>query len=407
MSKVLDEVKDWKKSAQKSIEEAEKRIEEETRVEELSKETEAEGPPTKKPDRHLNYEDVKQVKLDMTRMEGLRSDSGNVEFSDTLTTFFYLLLRDHLPAGKVEMIIHEVVNGADSILFTNGYLAQYADNLASALKSVKVNTLAKALESAFDAKGEKVKQPKRKSPVTGLSDPEELQKLKDKVDQAIEGMTDEQKDEWDDRMEHALDDALEKPPVRDVLLKGKDVGITDLHRAGQDHVSTINKQEQDEDAGDQTTEKDSIAKSLAALNDLKELVPSANIKQIVEILKQEVNSELSEDTDEDVQTRETILEERVKEHEEHKATNEEAKQAAEEFVKEQVEEALMTEDVDEQDEQPVSRGKLKDVNEGKAFPEALDKVFEDNPQKETGQAEELKKVMSTFRKHPGLFQRVE
>ena len=125
--------------------------------------TEAEGPATKKPDSHLNYEDVNQVKLDMTRMEGLRSDSGNVEFSDTLTTFFYLLLRDHLPAGKVEMIIHEVITGADAVLFTNGYLAQYADNLASTLKSVKVDTLAKALESAFEVEGDAVRRRKLKS----------------------------------------------------------------------------------------------------------------------------------------------------------------------------------------------------------------------------------------------------
>lgn len=347
---------------------------------------------------HLSDEDINQAKVDMTRTEQLRSDSGNVEFSDTLTTFFYLLLRDHLPAGKVEMIIHEVITGADTVLFTNGFLAQYADNLATALKNTKVNTLAKALESAFEGDvSEDAKE--KKSTVSHFGgDPDELQTLKNKVDEAIENMSKEEKEEWDDRVERALDEVEEG------------VSLDESLDTEDDEPPQVQEKESVDEENDRKEYRTSIAQSLNALEDLKALVPTEGIAQIVEILKHEVGSELSDSARADIQSRESILQRQADVNAEHKSKDVGAEEEAIEYVKDQVEEAMLTGESkkDSQDEKLVSRGNLKDVKDGKAFPEALDKVFEDNdPEGELKQAKELKEVMSTFRKHPGLFQRVE
>lgn len=62
----------------------------------------------------------------------LKEESGNVVYDDRLVSFLYSLLRDHLPAGVVE----ELVRGSQCIPveYTNGYLANYAKNLADRLK---------------------------------------------------------------------------------------------------------------------------------------------------------------------------------------------------------------------------------------------------------------------------------
>ena len=100
----------------------------------------------------MQDDDVEKV-IDYTnRFNKLRSDSGNIEYSDTLTTFFYLLMRDYLPAGKVEKLVNEVVEGAETCLFTNGFLAQYADNLANFMKEAKAwNAQTNSNESSYSA----------------------------------------------------------------------------------------------------------------------------------------------------------------------------------------------------------------------------------------------------------------
>ena len=63
---------------------------------------------------------------------GLRLRSGQVNFDDRLTSFLYELMRDHLPAGKVEELVR---NSADpDVAYTNGWLAQYANDLAKRLQ---------------------------------------------------------------------------------------------------------------------------------------------------------------------------------------------------------------------------------------------------------------------------------
>lgn len=83
------------------------------------------------------------------RVEDLRKKSGEVSYSDPLTTFFYLLMRNELAAGKVEELVRESVDCAEECLFTNGWLAHYANNLAEDVKNARVTQLQKALDQAF------------------------------------------------------------------------------------------------------------------------------------------------------------------------------------------------------------------------------------------------------------------
>lgn len=83
------------------------------------------------------------------RDEELKEASGEVSYSDPLTTFLYLLLHKELFAGKVEELVQEAVKNTEGCLFSNGWLAHYANNLASELQNAERNHLKKALENAF------------------------------------------------------------------------------------------------------------------------------------------------------------------------------------------------------------------------------------------------------------------
>lgn len=65
----------------------------------------------------------------------LRKASGAVTYDhDALTEFLYTLMRDHLPVG----VVAEVVTDSGStkpVVYTNGWLAQYAHYLASKLRT--------------------------------------------------------------------------------------------------------------------------------------------------------------------------------------------------------------------------------------------------------------------------------
>ena len=71
-------------------------------------------------------------------------DEEKVTFSDPLTLFLYQLIKD-VPCGMIESIIQNViVEGNNEIIFANGYLAKYANNLAELIKGAnkKNNTRA-------------------------------------------------------------------------------------------------------------------------------------------------------------------------------------------------------------------------------------------------------------------------
>lgn len=64
----------------------------------------------------------------------LRKESGERRYNDPLVSFMYHLIRDHLPAGVVEGLVWRSIKGADA-LYSNGWLADYANNIATRLKT--------------------------------------------------------------------------------------------------------------------------------------------------------------------------------------------------------------------------------------------------------------------------------
>ena len=67
--------------------------------------------------------------------EKMRNMSGNVRSADKMVIFLYTLMRDEIPSGKIEEIIQEIDDMQGEVLFTNGWLAKYAINIAGRLKS--------------------------------------------------------------------------------------------------------------------------------------------------------------------------------------------------------------------------------------------------------------------------------
>ena len=69
----------------------------------------------------------------------MRKKSGSVTDNRPLVSFLYELLRDHMPAGDVEIMLRHVEQEIPNlpVRFTNGYLAKYAKLLADRL-TVKV-----------------------------------------------------------------------------------------------------------------------------------------------------------------------------------------------------------------------------------------------------------------------------
>lgn len=64
--------------------------------------------------------------------EGLRSRSGVVQIDSKLVNVLYSLMRDHIPPGVLERLVGEADSGP--VTYTNGWLAEYAKDLADRLK---------------------------------------------------------------------------------------------------------------------------------------------------------------------------------------------------------------------------------------------------------------------------------
>lgn len=67
-----------------------------------------------------------------TNMLELRKRSGGVESQDPLVSFLYELMRDHVPPGTVETIMKNTPLVPTK--FCNGWLAKYAEDVASRLR---------------------------------------------------------------------------------------------------------------------------------------------------------------------------------------------------------------------------------------------------------------------------------
>ena len=68
------------------------------------------------------------------RIRAMRERSGSVTDERPLTSFLYELMRDHMAPGQVEELVQSVESeGREECLFTNGWLAAYAKDLAGRL----------------------------------------------------------------------------------------------------------------------------------------------------------------------------------------------------------------------------------------------------------------------------------
>lgn len=68
----------------------------------------------------------------------MREASGNVQIECKLTSFFYELLRDHVPISEVESLVRRVANETEPVIYTNGWLAKYAENIVKRLQGEKI-----------------------------------------------------------------------------------------------------------------------------------------------------------------------------------------------------------------------------------------------------------------------------
>lgn len=73
-------------------------------------------------------------------VERMREASGAVKDDDKLVCFIYSLGRDHLSLGDIEGIMSEL-RGNSEYVYTNGWLARYAQDVANRLRSSAVTNL--------------------------------------------------------------------------------------------------------------------------------------------------------------------------------------------------------------------------------------------------------------------------
>lgn len=63
----------------------------------------------------------------------LRERSGTVTDDRPLVEFIYGLIRDHLSAGQVEDLIRQLTAPQKTVVYTNGFIAKYAQDVANRL----------------------------------------------------------------------------------------------------------------------------------------------------------------------------------------------------------------------------------------------------------------------------------
>jgi len=82
---------------------------------------------------HEKYIAAKNARHNRLHNLALRMNSGEVNSSSKLVSFLYELMRDHLPPGKVEEIVRNSCQ-PEECYYTNGYLANYAKDIANRLE---------------------------------------------------------------------------------------------------------------------------------------------------------------------------------------------------------------------------------------------------------------------------------
>lgn len=81
----------------------------------------------------------KCCKIDYSQMYSqMQEASGNIVIENKFTAFLYLLMMDKLTSGEVQVIINRVINEKNEnepFIYTNGWLAQYADYLRKLIET--------------------------------------------------------------------------------------------------------------------------------------------------------------------------------------------------------------------------------------------------------------------------------
>lgn len=81
-------------------------------------------------------EGIDEPERDQVELERMRNASGRVTDDRPLVIFLYLLLRDQLAAGVIEPLADQALGPerrGNEVVFTNGWLAQHAQDLADRL----------------------------------------------------------------------------------------------------------------------------------------------------------------------------------------------------------------------------------------------------------------------------------
>jgi len=66
-------------------------------------------------------------------MADMRKRTGSVTDNNIFVSFFYLLLRDHIHPGDLEQLRMDVLKDTGETIYTNGYLARYAQDIVNSL----------------------------------------------------------------------------------------------------------------------------------------------------------------------------------------------------------------------------------------------------------------------------------
>ena len=68
------------------------------------------------------------------RCAKMHERSGDIHSDDPIVGFLYILMRDYIPTGTIENIMIDHVEGkSKDCVYTNGWLAQYAMDVAKRL----------------------------------------------------------------------------------------------------------------------------------------------------------------------------------------------------------------------------------------------------------------------------------
>jgi len=70
------------------------------------------------------------------KTKAMRVRSGHIVIHSRLVSFLYNLMRDHMPVGDVETLVQDAEDEPD-VIYTNGWLANYAADLADRLSDKK------------------------------------------------------------------------------------------------------------------------------------------------------------------------------------------------------------------------------------------------------------------------------